>query len=92
MSRCRQPRLAPRVRVIVARGTNPDARRGCPPAASGRKLARAIYDGRAFGQAPFLADALEEAGCDSADVLAHCRSGGEHVRGCWAVDLLLGKA
>jgi hypothetical protein len=38
-----------------------------------------------------LADALEEAGCDQADLLAHLRGPGPHVRGCWAVDLLLGK-
>jgi hypothetical protein len=38
-----------------------------------------------------LADALEEAGCQDQDILAHCRSGGEHVRGCWVIDLLLGK-
>jgi hypothetical protein len=38
-----------------------------------------------------LSDALEEAGCDSADLLAHLRGPGTHVRGCWVVDLLLGK-
>jgi hypothetical protein len=38
-----------------------------------------------------LADALEEAGCDNADVLDHCRKPGEHVRGCWVIDHLLGK-
>ena len=38
-----------------------------------------------------LADALEEAGCHDLDILAHCRQPGEHVRGCWVVDLLLGK-
>ena len=38
-----------------------------------------------------LADALLDAGCDSADILAHCRSEGPHVRGCWVVDLLLEK-
>ena len=54
-------------------------------------LARAIYDERAFDRLPILADALEEAGCDNADVLAHCRGDGPHVRGCWAVDLVLGK-
>jgi hypothetical protein len=39
-----------------------------------------------------LADALEEAGCTEAEVLAHLRSEGPHVRGCWALDLILGKA
>jgi hypothetical protein len=56
-----------------------------------RSMAQAIYDERAFDRLPILADALEDAGCDDADILAHCRSGGEHVRGCWVVDLLLGK-
>jgi hypothetical protein len=40
---------------------------------------------------PALADALEAAGCTDAEILAHCRSGDEHVRGCWVVDLLLEK-
>ena len=55
-------------------------------------LARTIYDERAFDRMPELADALERAGCDNADVLSHCRQGGEHVRGCWVVDLVLGKS
>jgi hypothetical protein len=54
-------------------------------------LAKAIYQDRAIDRLPILADALEEAGCDTADILAHCRQPGEHVRGCWAVDLILGK-
>jgi hypothetical protein len=53
-------------------------------------LARSMYDARDFAAMPVLADALEEAGCDSADVLAHCRGPGPHVRGCWVVDLVLG--
>jgi hypothetical protein len=56
------------------------------------KLAQAIYDGRVFGRMPALADALEGAGCADPDILEHCRTGGEHVRGCWVVDLLLEKA
>jgi hypothetical protein len=55
------------------------------------KLAKAIYDKRAFDRLPILTDALEEAGCTNQDILTHCRQPGEHVRGCWAVDLLLGK-
>jgi len=55
------------------------------------KLAQAISDDRAFDGLPVLADALEEAGCDNADILNHCRRPGEHVRGCWPVDLILGK-
>jgi hypothetical protein len=56
------------------------------------KLAAAIYDARRFADLPILADALEDAGCTDAAILAHCREPGEHVRGCWVVDLLLGKS
>jgi hypothetical protein len=55
-------------------------------------IAQAIYDDRTFDRLPILADALEEAGCDNADMLSHLRGPGPHVRGCWAVDLILGKA
>jgi hypothetical protein len=55
------------------------------------KLAQGIYDDRAFDRLPILADALEEAGCTDAELLAHCRQPGSHVRGCWVIDLLLGK-
>jgi hypothetical protein len=55
------------------------------------QLAAGIYEGRAFDQMPGLADALEEAGCHNADILAHCRGPGVHVRGCWVIDLLLGR-
>jgi hypothetical protein len=55
------------------------------------KLAQGTYDDRAFDRLPVLADALEEAGCTNPDILAHCRQPGPHVRGCWVVDLLLGK-
>src|SRR5205807_20572 len=54
-------------------------------------LARGIYEDRAFDRLPLLADALMDAGCDSDDILSHCRSEGPHVRGCWVVDLVLGK-
>ena len=54
-------------------------------------LARAIYEDRAFDRLPILADALMDAGCADEQVLAHCRGDGPHVRGCWVVDLVLGK-
>jgi hypothetical protein len=57
-----------------------------------RKMAQAIYDERAFDRLFVLADALEDAGCHNADILAHCRQPGPHVRGCWVVDLVLGKS
>jgi hypothetical protein len=53
--------------------------------------AAAIYEERAFDRLPILADALEEAGCRNAEILAHCRGPGPHVLGCWCLDLLLGK-
>jgi hypothetical protein len=55
-------------------------------------LARQMYESRDFSTMPILADALQDAGCDNADILNHCRSDGPHVRGCWVVDLVLGKA
>lgn len=71
------------------------------------KMAAAIYEQRTFGGLPVLADALEEAGCCEAQLLEHLRGweaqpgggwrrafeeGGPHVRGCWVLDLLLGKS
>jgi len=55
------------------------------------KLAQSIYEQREFANMPILGDALEEAGCTNQDILDHCRNGGEHARGCWVVDLVLGK-
>ncbi len=55
------------------------------------ELAEAIYEERAFERLPILADALEDAGCSHPDILAHCRQPAAHARGCWCLDLLLGK-
>ena len=54
-------------------------------------LAQGIYAEGAFYRLAILGDALEDAGCTKIDILSHCRNGGEHVRGCWLVDLLLDK-
>lgn len=54
-------------------------------------LAEVIYEEAAFDRLPILADAMVEAGCHHSDILAHCRGGGEHLRGCWVVDLLTGR-
>jgi hypothetical protein len=54
-------------------------------------LVQTIYDDRAFARMGELADAVDKAGCTNADVPGHCREPGDHVRGCWIVDLLLGK-
>jgi hypothetical protein len=55
------------------------------------RLARAIYEERDFERLPILHDALLDAGCDDEQMLAHCRATEGHVRGCWVLDLLLGK-
>ncbi|MCI0703485.1 MAG: hypothetical protein L0241_20590 [Planctomycetia bacterium] len=55
-------------------------------------LARQMYEARDFSLMPILADALQDAGCDIDDILNHCRDTNQvHVRGCWVVDLVLGK-
>src|SRR5262249_28960164 len=61
-------------------------------------LARAAYNERLLpsghldpARLAVLADALEEAGCSEQAILDHLRGPGHHIRGCWAVDLLLAK-
>jgi hypothetical protein len=56
------------------------------------KLAGSVYEERSFDRMPILADALEESGCSDPEILDHCRRPREHFRGCWVIDLLLGKA
>jgi hypothetical protein len=63
------------------------------------RLALAAYEGRHLPagrlereRLAVLADALEEAGSTDTDLLGHLRGPGLHVRGCWAVDLVLGRA
>jgi hypothetical protein len=56
-----------------------------------RAVAQTIYDERRFEELPILGDALAEAGCTDDEILAHCRSGKDHARGCWLVDSLLGR-
>ncbi|HVL14590.1 MAG TPA: hypothetical protein VM529_18600 [Gemmata sp.] len=54
-------------------------------------LTQQMYESRDFSAMPILADALQDAGCTSDDILNHCRGDGPHVRGCWVVDLVLSK-
>ena len=55
-------------------------------------LAAQMYESRDFSAMPILADALQDAGCDSDAILHHCRdASATHVRGCWVVDRVLGK-
>ena len=55
------------------------------------QLAQTTYDDRAFDRMTELANVLHEAGCDNEEILAHCREPGPHVRGCFVLDILLGK-
>jgi hypothetical protein len=54
-------------------------------------IARQIYDSRDFSAMPILADALQDADCNNDDILDHCRRLPPHCRGCWVLDLVLGK-
>jgi hypothetical protein len=54
-------------------------------------LAWGMYESRDFSAMPILADALQDAGCGDEQILEHCRGPGPHVRGCWVIDLVLGK-
>jgi hypothetical protein len=57
-----------------------------------KALATGIYKDAVFDRMPILADALQDAGCDSDELLSHLREHPDaHVRGCWALDLVLGK-
>ncbi len=62
------------------------------------RLAQSVYEDRILPEGTLdkarlaiLADALEEAGCADEEILGHCRSPNDHVRGCWLIDLLLGR-
>jgi hypothetical protein len=69
---------------------------GCDPAwlrwhdGCVEKMVRTIYRGQRFAEMPILGDALEEAGCENAVLLAHCRQARNHSRGCWVLDALRG--
>jgi hypothetical protein len=54
-------------------------------------LVTGIYEQKVFDRMPILADALQDAGCENADILNHCREPGQHDRGCWVVNLFMGK-
>ena len=87
----RYPLLALLLRDIFGNPTRPVTFDPCWRSADALGLARAIYEDRAFDRMPLLADALMDAGCAEEAILDHCRGEGPHVRGCWVVDLVLGK-
>ncbi|OGZ65963.1 MAG: hypothetical protein A3D34_01695 [Candidatus Staskawiczbacteria bacterium RIFCSPHIGHO2_02_FULL_33_16] len=55
------------------------------------RLAETIYNERSFKDMVVLWDALEEAGCTNEEIRKHCQGDGQHVRGCWVIDLILQK-
>ncbi len=76
-----------------ARAIDPAWRGGTVP-----QLARAVYEKRRLPEVTLeparlavLGDALEDVGCTDAELLGHLRGPGPHVRGCWALDLILSK-
>jgi hypothetical protein len=98
--------LAARLRDIAGNPFRPPPVAPAGPAWAARgptrgvlaSLAQAAYDERALPagtldlqRLAILADALEEGGCADAELLWHLRAPGPHVRGCWAIDLVLGK-
>jgi hypothetical protein len=76
-------------REIGGDGSRPDTRWPRWRTTDVLALARGIHRDQAYDRVPILADALQDAGCDDGTVLAHCREGKGHVRGCWVVDLAL---
>ncbi len=88
-----QRSLADLLRDIVGNPFRPVAFSPAWRTSTAVSLARAVYESRDFGAMPILADALQDAGCDSDDILAHCRDTSlTHVRGCWVTDFVLGKS
>jgi hypothetical protein len=55
-------------------------------------IATYMYETQDFSPMPIMADALQDAGCDTPEIIKHCRNPGVHTRGCWVVDFVLGKA
>ena len=83
--------LAPRLRDIFGNPFRPVEFSADWRTDTALSLAHQMYEAREFSAMPILADALQDAGCDNEDVLNHCRGSGQHVRGCWVVDLVLGR-
>lgn len=98
-----QPVAAELLRCIFRYRTNSSAdalQNGSEPSSPlVTEIALAAHEGRQLptghldtARLAVLSDALEESGCTDAAILEHLRSPGPHVRGCWALDLILGKS
>jgi hypothetical protein len=86
------------LREVFGNSFRPVSRRLARHSPSVSALALAAYDERIMpsgeldgARLAVLADALEDAGCGDAAILSHLRGPGPHVRGCWALDLILGR-
>jgi hypothetical protein len=90
--RRRAAALAPLVRCVIGNPFRPVTFDPAWLTSTATALASQMYDSHDFCPMPILADALQDSGCTNEDVLSHCRGAGPHVRGCWVVDLVLGKA
>ncbi len=89
---CRPREVANLIRDIVGNPFRPVKFDAVWRTSTAVALAAQMYDSREFSAMPILADALQDAGCDNDDILNHCRDAtAAHVRGCWVVDLVLGK-
>jgi hypothetical protein len=87
-----QQDLIPLIQCLFADPVRPVAFDPAWRTSTAVELARQMYESRGFANMPILADSLQDAGCANEDVLTHCRGPGPHVRGCWVVDLVLGKS
>jgi hypothetical protein len=85
------PVLAPLLRDIFGNPFRPVAFDPAWRSSTALAIATGIYDERAFDRLPILADAIQDTGCENEELLNHLRSDGPHVKGCWALDLVLGK-
>src|SRR5262249_59559505 len=81
-----------RARCVFGNPSRPPLEPPWARAETVRQMAEVIADEGRFADLPILADALEDAGCSDEDVLMHCRGGGPHGRGCWVLDVVLGRA
>lgn len=87
-----RPRVAALIRELLPNPFRPPTWSPDWLTSTVRDLARTMYESREFSGMPILADALQDAGCEAADILTHCRTPSSHYRGCWVVDAILGKS
>jgi hypothetical protein len=83
--------LSDRLRDVIGNPFRPITLETCWRKPEVVSLAQVIEDEQAFERMGMLADSLEDVGCTNADIVGHCRGPGPHVRGCWLLDLILGK-